>query len=122
MICAVCHKEITRAPDRVCLLCRALIPIEERKGEVMTPEQINRRFAELAGLIPYTSPSGVERNDYPDFCADPRLVLEVMMKREDYQDFMYECFKGFDTLINQFTELILDKTGKLVLSAIAYLL
>jgi hypothetical protein len=85
----------------------------------MTSQEINKRFANLAGIcwheivfdplgkaeFPYCKHCKKEdipwHWDYsdghceriadrnPDFCGDPRLVLREMMKREDWLKFMY---------------------------------
>jgi len=74
--------------------------MEELKPlSTMTPAEINREFAERAGIHLhqwdditgkcrcglYYSPL---RDPQPDFYADAREVLKVMMEREDYQDFI----------------------------------
>lgn len=108
---------------------------------LMATDQINKRLAELVG-IPWNEPweeldectGKVEicgKYDNPDFCADPRLVLREMMKREDWR--LFSMVKGFwnvhrhpvatptytDAYLN--VDDILDTTGKLALAAIAYL-
>ena len=53
----------------------------------------NRRFAEMNGLLPYKSPAGYERYDYPDF-SDPREVLKIVMEREDWPEFLIFLLDG----------------------------
>lgn len=72
----------------------------------MTTQEINKRFAELTGICWHRQAEDKEwfechrcscrldiptiefyqhcREANPDFCADPRLVLEVMMKRDGW--------------------------------------
>jgi hypothetical protein len=65
------------------------------------------------------------KRENPDFCADPRLVLEVMMKREDWLEF-WESTGWNDAHFGE-QELsipisyILDTTGLLALKAISWL-
>lgn len=94
----------------------------------MTKDQINKRFAELAG-IPTTgtwrsADSSVTWEPF-DYCKHPDLVLEEMKDRKDYFDFIntvgravpvfttVECFIAVD--------LIMDKTGLLALLAIRWM-
>jgi hypothetical protein len=115
----------------------------------MNTQEINKRFAELAGICWHEKDGGiypfrfpckkcgeiVEWQDaYPNFCADPRLVLEAMMKREDWYYFVGRTKYGFllslfryhqeDTegaVYSMLKEYILDTTGKLAIAAIAWL-
>lgn len=108
----------------------------------MNKQEINRKFAELAGICwheivrePYVCSCGAycetERtaywhihNDNPDFCADPRLVLEVMMKREDWPEFMrsLQIVDNPCLFLQKYTEdYILDTTGLLALKAIEWM-
>jgi hypothetical protein len=100
------------------------------REEAMTTTEINRRFAELAG-IPFKS--GHESFDYhtrgnwipddPDFCTDPRLVLREMKKRSDWGIFYYNIltekdgYGGKDFRL----DLVLDTTGLLALRAIKWM-
>ena len=117
----------------------------------MTPEQINKRFAELAGIpwhkwerpqkgTLYGSCAcgrviNITKREWevhpfhrnPDFCADPRLVLEVMEKREDFNRWI-AVLNGLsldedNCLIDNAIPIdyILDKTGKLAMAAITFL-
>jgi hypothetical protein len=113
----------------------------------------NRRFHELAGLCWHEiieqeveSESGVvsflcacgacysRMDDFedhaaesnPDYAADPRLVLEVMKKREDW--WLFSRLSGFWVIpfeagekIYLDTAYILDKTGKLRDKAIEWM-
>jgi hypothetical protein len=111
----------------------------------MTPKEINRKFAKLAriccheeniGYLPdYGCICGFKdsrrwvlkkhllKNPNPDFCADPRLVLEVMMKREDWSEFLFvivaalTCKEERCPLIRY----ILDTTGLLAVKAIEWM-
>lgn len=97
----------------------------------MNTDQINKRFAELAGIhIDLDSDGQCScgqfhslTNPIPDYCADPRRVLEVMMKREDWMgDFGFEVFispTGDYGVIS--VDIILDKTGQLALKAIEWM-
>lgn len=117
----------------------------------MTPEQINKRFAELAGvpwhekasIKPDISPNGAvwvtlvvcscgdevfdcqwaDHRKNPDFCADPRLVLEVMMKRRDWKDFVWVVgiYKEQTNKIYICYDYIRDTTGLLALAAIEWM-
>jgi hypothetical protein len=92
----------------------------------MTATEINRKFAELAGI-----PSRFAPFTYPDFCADPRLVLEVMMRREDWQKFgklylMFASFTTEDPLEENYnfaisTKEMMDTTGLLALKGIEWM-
>ena len=94
----------------------------------MTTEEINERFSELAGICWHEyDPEigcGVNRSfctdcnadpscsnfKNPDYCADPRLVLEVMMKLEYWGE-------NWGVTIGS----MLDKTGKIALEAIKWI-
>jgi len=54
--------------------------------------------------------------DNPDYKADPREVLKVMIAREDYFVFYSECLHDADII-----ELILDTTGLLRDAAIKWM-
>ena len=109
----------------------------------MTTEQINRRFAELSEIswhelddfkfgayfcsCRHQSPtremlaSHIKKLN-PDYCADPRLVLEVMMKRKDSGSFISDLTWRYCNPAHGFIEnYLLDKTGKLVLAAIKWM-
>ena len=53
----------------------------------------NKIFAELVGIKPIRIhglnmySEEIDRYEYPDYAADPRLVLREMMKRDDWNDF-----------------------------------
>jgi hypothetical protein len=116
----------------------------------MTYQEISERFAELAGipfhilfydyekrqwLCPCTiKPITFEEtvNHYNlDFCDDPRLVLEVMMKREDWSEFIssvgivhngilpYDEHEGAYFYID--FEFMINTTGLLALKAIEWM-
>lgn len=64
----------------------------------------------------------------PDYCGDPRLVLEAM--RERYKDdeygfshflFYLPIYGTYPHLLREFSDLIMDKTGKLALLALEWL-
>jgi hypothetical protein len=72
----------------------------------------------------------------PDYCADPRLVIEAMREREDFIMFLKTTGSGGDMLILTgktlpvdnvehrefvYLDLIMDKTGKLALLGIEWL-
>ena len=99
----------------------------------MTTEEINRRFAELVGVewhdVVCASPGDYlcscgkrfeSSGDYvlhlppyyhtPDYCANPVLVLEVMMKLEYWGE-------NWGVTIGS----MLDKTGKIALEAIKWI-
>jgi len=123
----------------------------------MTTEEINRRFAELAGMHYHTFPKtkkykdifgnirltnrgrkcscGVHYNSRykkpnPNYCSDPRLVLEVMMKRDDWPKFLLvvgsdrrwcEYLAGYEKRDTICIDYISNKTGQLVLAAIKWM-
>jgi hypothetical protein len=110
------------------------------RKEAMTKEDINKRFAELAGICwhecEYEVVDGFtkwvcgkcnkSRNtsdpDPNDYCSDPRLVLEVMMKREDWHPFFIDM--GLPVMKGHYCIPIywmLDKTGKFALKAIEFM-
>jgi hypothetical protein len=108
------------------------------KGEAMTTDQINKKFAKLAGIpvcnvnyaVGFCKTHGVlltesnKKDHIPkDFCADPRLVLEVMMKLEDVEVFLNDLVGGYLVPLPEMVlaKLMIDKTGKLALAGIAYL-
>jgi len=117
----------------------------------MTTEEINRRFAELAGMHYHTFPKtkkykdifgnirltnrgrkcscGVHYNSRykkpnPNYCSDPRLVLEVMRNRDDWLDFIQSVYDENRPLwsgLLDYTDLVMDKTGQLALRAIEWM-
>ena len=106
-------------------------PLNVGTLEAMNPEQINKRFAELAEICWHEWDSryqsarckrcGVKRTDstkhsHPDFCADPRLVLRVMVENPKWM-------VQFNELPNCLLLIasMLDKTGKLALKAISFM-
>jgi hypothetical protein len=114
---------------------------QEGKMETMN---LNKRFAELAGLCWHEEISRREQlskckcgyvyftNDgftkhcedgNPDFIADPRLVLREMMKREDYKRFFIFVMPimHVDGVIRWINSYILDTTGLLAKVAIKWL-
>ena len=116
----------------------------------MTTEQINRRFAELSEIswhelddfkfgayfcsCRHQSPtremlaSHIKKLN-PDYCADPRLVLEVMRGKLDvvYYSFMRHLAnhapntEPSNVLIWITKNYLLDKTGQLALLAIRWM-
>jgi len=103
----------------------------------MKTEEINKRFCELAGIEwidrPDTMcPCCADNLSYnADYCSDPRLVLEVMMKREDWPEFRdhsntidgYYIEDIFYVNLADYirVDFILDKTGQLALLAIRWM-
>jgi hypothetical protein len=110
----------------------------------MASQEIIKRFAELAGICWHEITDGMDHQSYegrvlylcscgeefhngelhievsnPDFCADPRLVLEVMVKREDWGEFLYES--GYYKTRTELIKLILDTTGLLAIKAIEFM-
>lgn len=94
----------------------------------MTTQEISQKFAELTGCN--VKEWNGKYYDEIDFCADPRLVLEVMMKREDWHNFIslvgkYSILSGddpgepFDPWVR--LDYILDTTGLLALKGIAWM-
>ena len=99
--------------------------------KAMTPTEkndLNRRFAKLCGI---ESEDIVISDDlyqeiYPDFVSDPRLVLEVMMKREDAEQWAGEISQVLKVSpqCHEYTvpaSLILDTTGLLTLKGIEWM-
>jgi hypothetical protein len=101
----------------------------------MTTTEINKRLAELAGIcwhkwdevsffVMGCTKCGLKgdpnKHPNPDFCADPRLVLEVMKTKCLFMnDLFRECvYHGMDWFLFTY---ILDTTGKLALAAIGFL-
>ena len=92
------------------------------KEEAMTTQEINKRFAELAGLYHYDGELKIGiyhisicNSDGPfDFCAFPVKVLEVMMNREDCHDFL----QTLDELIDDY---MTDTNGLLAMKGIEWM-
>jgi hypothetical protein len=61
----------------------------------------------------------------PDYCGDPRLVIEAMQERDDWFDFVqYICpidNKPAWSAILDLLDLIMDKSGKLAMLAIEWM-
>jgi hypothetical protein len=108
----------------------------------MTPTEINKKFAELAGICWHEfygesdSRYGYCRHCLKhhsvldinfDYCADPRLVLEVFDKREDGKLFYAKLIYAGDNVeardddgyISRYY--MTNKEGLLALAGIAYL-
>jgi hypothetical protein len=102
----------------------------------------NQRFAELAGICWHepVATSDVEYSiihigwrctcggisciaENPDYCADPRLVLEVMMKREDWPKFAPMVGRWDGSTAEYFvrSDYLLDTTGLLAMKGIEWL-
>ena len=97
----------------------------------------NRELHELLGLCWHETKAdtpwkcskcgmGMSLVVYPDYAADPRLVLREMRKRDDWIDFQNWCFVGVTELDGNVCygvpiDLALDTTGKLRDMAIEYL-
>ena len=74
-------------------------------------QEINKSFHKALGHISVKlggSPS-------PDYCGDPRLVIEAMRKRWDWEEF-YD-FLVHECVIRELIDLIMDKTGRLAVLA-----
>jgi hypothetical protein len=91
----------------------------------MNTTEINKRFCELAGRHPFSYYGTDDKliNEYPDFCAHPKLVLEVMMKREDWPEFRDANKEIFYTDLADYVRVdyILNRTGQLALLAISWI-
>lgn len=111
----------------------------------MKHEEINRRFCELAGIrwherrtdTPYSCSCGEDfsgaahfywhkdSHPNPDFCADPRLVSDVMKGRKDYLAFLDSCLPPFTSsraaVTAHWVDIFMDKTGQLALKAIEWM-
>ena len=83
-------------------------------------EKINRAFHEAAGRKPEFVETGLTTADYvyPNYCDDPRLVIEVMREREDFDEFIdigIQSQKWFEA--DDWIDLFMDRTGKLAVLA-----
>jgi len=99
----------------------------------MTSQEINKRFAKLAGICWHESnyPEGVTGyqfvclkckqlyNHNPDFCADPREVLKVLEDKFMLSQFLYSF--SWDSPYFFMQDYILDTTGKAALAAIEWM-
>lgn len=56
----------------------------------------------------------------PDYCADPRLVIEAMREREKFKEFIYFVLGPYGDVFN-LLDLIMDTTGKLRDAAIEFI-
>ena len=84
-------------------------------------QEINRKLHEALGEKWYRySPQ-----DNPDYCADPRLVIEAMQEREDWPKFVYYIASSHLSTILDSTyaviNLIMDRTGELAKLATEWL-
>lgn len=119
-----------------CGLRKADYVENRREEESMTTTEINKRFAELTGICwPEYDNSNWDicigstcidksRISHPDVCKNPDLVLEAMMKRKYFGDFVryiYGCGDDVEYEVCIPLDLILDKTGKLALAAIKWM-
>jgi hypothetical protein len=82
----------------------------------MTPNEINQALHEALGK--YWFKHCPQEN--PDYCADPRLVIEAMREKGLLEEFLFYLSK------EQYTSgvsinLIMDKSGKLALLGIEWL-
>lgn len=69
----------------------------------------NRRLTELLGIEPtYSLPNECGKIIYPDFAADPRLVLRAMIEREDWDKFWQKLFMEQGTHPNFWVYYILN--------------
>jgi hypothetical protein len=109
----------------------------------MNTTEINKRFCKLAGLCWHEETGwkneevfpSIDEQQYkvqykiryvnPDFCADPRLVREVLMKREDWyllqRKLTNDCPGGDDETEFFLKTYLLDTTGLLAIKAIEWL-
>ena len=57
----------------------------------------------------------------PNYCADPRLVIEAMIGRRDWIKFLKHitnhCMSGYASINNFTRDRIMDRTGKLAVLA-----
>ncbi len=89
----------------------------------------NREFAELCGVNPTKVENAIvfpgTMDKWPDFAADPRLVLREMMKREDWWKFILSIWDDYPTIEESthrfFTNYIIDTTGLLRDKAIEWM-
>ena len=102
-------------------------------------QEINRKLHEALGRCWHEPAANkpwycMKCKDYfhhtnPDYCADPRLVIEAMMERKDWPLFLDyvggDYYPPADPLAGNISlidcNLILDKTGKLRDAAIEWL-
>jgi hypothetical protein len=99
----------------------------------MNTQEINKKFAELTGIcwhewdevslfVMGCTKCGLKgdpnKHPNPDFCADPRLALKVMMKREDWDEFIKNS--SLSEAPTYFTCMV-DTTGRLAEAAIDFL-
>jgi hypothetical protein len=105
--------------------CRILKTMSMKEGIMSI--KINRRLHEALGcrcgqwLWYFDAP--VEWGN-PNYCADPRLVIEVMREKEDFVRFIRFLSKGMiEPAQSSFIciDLMMDKTGKLAELAIEWL-
>ena len=107
----------------------------------MTTTEINKRFAELVGLcwhellVKHGAITGCScgenrhtlyyAHQNPDYCADSRLVLEVMKGRKDYLAFLDSCLPPFTSsraaVTAHWVDIFMDKTAQLALKAIEWM-
>jgi hypothetical protein len=87
----------------------------------MNPNEINQALHEALGK--YWFKHCPQEN--PDYCGDPRLVIEAMQERDDWFDFVqYICpidNKPAWSAILDLLDLIMDKSGKLAMLAIEWM-
>lgn len=88
-----------------------------------TPDTLADFKCYNCGLTQEIREYGEEYNPNPDYCADPRLVIEVMMEREDWLEFAahYLIVDVHSQEDGIQIDLIMDKTGKLAKLAIEWL-
>jgi hypothetical protein len=92
---------------------------------------INHRLHEALGKCWKYAEYRNSQQYNPDYCADPRLVIEVM--EAEYPEFIESVFSIDDAeyhsyrpekrriVFDKFVDLIMDTTGKLALLAIEFL-
>ena len=89
----------------------------------MKPISKNQKLAELLNIKPsYSLPNNCGKITYPDFAADPRLVLNGIYDKDEFVlEFIYYIggkWSREDELVP--VSLILDTTGKLRRLAIEF--
>jgi hypothetical protein len=106
-------------------------------------QEINRRLHEALGRCWHERPkqgydipnihydpscpkcgANTEKVMNPDYCSDPRLAIEAMQERDDWDAFMY--WQGFceSSIMPKYwipIDLMMDTTGNLALLAIEWL-
>jgi hypothetical protein len=101
------------------------------------PEILHTTVKNISGIIGTTTGFGswickkchrvINDCSNPDYCADPRLVIEAMMERPDFAlwmahlEYIGDNIEATDWDHTVDIDLIMDKTGKLALLAIEWM-